>query len=111
MSLDHQAAEAIGERLEAVNDYYGAREEALEIAKANKDTSAPPYKPVPAISLYVTEPEWVSLLEELNARRLSPFEEPPALGVLSFGAKTGRNFGPERNNKEINVYDAGTGAC
>lgn len=106
LSLDHQAAEAVGERLEAVNDYFSAREEALEIARANKDTSAPPYKPVPAISLYVAEQEWTSLLEELNARRLSPFEEPPAIGVVTFGAKTGRNFGPERNNKEVNVYDA-----
>jgi len=106
LSLDHQAIEAADERLDAISDYYAARKEALEIAKSNRDISTPPYKPVPASSLYLTKAEWTTLLEVLNARRLSPFEEPPTLGVVSFGAKQGRNFGPERNNKEINVYDA-----
>ena len=106
LSLDHQAAEAAGERLKAIGDYYNARHEALEIAKKIRNSDTPPYKPVPVSSLYVTKAEWDTLLETLNARRLSPFEEPPTLGVISFGAKQGRNFGPERNNKEINVYDA-----
>jgi len=106
LSMDHQASEAADERLEAVGDYYSARKEALEIASKTRDTLTPPYKPVPAVSLYLSKTEWQNTLERLNARRFSPFEEPPALGVLSFGAKQGRNFGPERNNKEINVYDA-----
>jgi len=106
LSLDHQATEAIGERHKAIRDYYEARKEAQEIAKSSKDINTPPYKPIPANSLYISEAEWKILQENLNARRMSPFEEPPALGVLSFGAKQGRNFGPERNNKELNVYDA-----
>jgi len=106
LSLDHQADEATNDRLDAINDYYTARKEAFELAKTNRDASTPFYKPVPAASLYLTAAEWANQLENLNARRLSPFEEPPALGVVSFAAKQGRNFGPERNNKEINVYDA-----
>ena len=106
LSLDHQATEAASERLDAIGDYYDARLEAVEIAKKTRDTQTPPYKPVPAASLYLTKSEWANRLEALNARKLSPFEEPPALGVISFCAKQGRNFGPERNDKETNVYDA-----
>ncbi len=106
LSLDHQADEAAGERFTALNDYFGAREEAWEIQQKNKDTSTPPYKPIPVISLYLGEDEWKDTLEELNVRRLSPFTEPERVDVLDYSAKAGRNFGPERNNKEVNVYDA-----
>ncbi|UTW57753.1 transcription-repair coupling factor [Kordiimonas sp. SCSIO 12603] len=106
LSLDHQADEAAGERFTALEDYFGARKEAWEIQQSNKDTSTPPYKPVPVVSLYLSEDEWKSALEEQNVRRLSPFTEPENIDVVDYSAKAGRNFGPERNNKEINVYDA-----
>ncbi len=106
ISLDHQADEAGNERFKALDDYYKSRKEAWEILKSSKGATTPPYKPVPVKSLYLTDTEWKDALGDLNARRLSPFEEPGAVGVLSFGAKQGRNFGPERNAKDINVYDS-----
>lgn len=106
LTCDHQVDDAGAERLKAVEDYYGARKEAWEIAKGHKDITAPPYKPVPTGQLYLPEAEWQTLLDDLNAIRLTPFEEPPALNVLSLGARQGRDFGPERNNRDINVYDA-----
>lgn len=106
LTLDHQADEAAGERHTAISDYFQARSEAWEIAKQNKNNTTPPYKPVPSGTLYLTEKEWEQTLEDLNVERLSPFEAPEALTVVSFGARQGRNFGPERNNKELNVYDA-----
>ncbi|MBL4837552.1 MAG: transcription-repair coupling factor [Kordiimonadaceae bacterium] len=106
LSLDHQADEAAGERFKALDDYYKSRDSAWEIAKATKGSTTPPYKPVPTVSLYLTDTEWKDALGDLDARRFSPFEEPAALDVLSFSAKQGRNFGPERNDKNINVYDA-----
>jgi len=106
LSLDYQADEASSDRLDAIKDYYTARKEAFDLAKSKSGTNTPLYKPVPPASLYLSAEEWENVLESLNARRFSPFEEPPALGVISFAAKQGRGFGPERNNKDINVYDA-----
>ncbi len=106
LSLDHQAEEAVGERQTAVGDYYDARTEAWEILRQNRDRQTPPYKPVPTDTLYLTRTEWSKCLENLNAKQFTPFEEPDAINVVSFGARQGRNFGPERNNKDINVYDA-----
>lgn len=106
LTLDHQADEAAGERQTAISDYYQARVDAWEIVKQTKNSTTPPYKPVPSGLMYLTEAEWEETLEELNVERLSPFEAPEALDVVSFGARQGRNFGPERNNKDVNVYDA-----
>lgn len=106
LTLDHQADEAAGERFTAVSDYYEARSEAWALMRQTKNNKTPPYKPVPAETLYLSEEEWTERLEDLNAERLTPFEAPGAVGVVSFGARQGRNFGPERNNKDINVYDA-----
>lgn len=102
---DHQADEAISERLDAVNDYYKSRLESWEITKKNKESTTPPYKPVIPASMYLVAEEWNNILEELNVRRITPFEIPESFEVTSFKAKQGRNFGPERNNKDINVYD------
>lgn len=106
VSVDHQADEAAGERQTAITDYFQARQDAWDIIKKTKNTTTPPYKPVPSGSLYLTESEWEKMLEDADALRLSPFEAPEALDVVSFGVRQGRNFGPERNNKDINVYDA-----
>lgn len=105
LTLDHQVDEAAGERLTAIEDYHSAREEAWILAKSNKDTKIPPYKPLPTSMLYLSESDWTAVREAADARQLTPFEVPPALDVISFGAKTGRDFGPERNNKDKNVYD------
>jgi transcription-repair coupling factor (superfamily II helicase) len=106
VSLDHQADDSAGERLDAVADYYSARQEAWNIAKQTKGNTTPPYKPVPPASLYLEKTEWESALENANVRRLTPFDVPEALDVIGFGVRKGRNFGPERNNKDINVYDS-----
>jgi len=107
LSLDHQVDEAAGERFKALEDYYSSRKTTWDTEKAQKGTpTTPPYKPVPTASMFLTNLEWEDTLESLNCRKLSPFEEPSTLGVISFGAKAGRNFGPERNAKDINVYDA-----
>jgi len=105
-TFDHQVDDAAGERFKAVDDYYEARREAWKIAKNEKSITAPPYKPIPSAQLYLSESEWQDRQDELNAIRLTPFEEPPALNVVSFEARQGRDFGPERNNRDINVYDA-----
>lgn len=106
LTLDHQVDEAAGERLSAIEDYHSAREEAWLLAKSNKNINTPPYKPLPTDMLYLSESNWSAVREAADARQITPFEVPPALDVISFGAKVGRDFGPERNNKNQNVYDA-----
>lgn len=106
LTLDHQADEAASERLTAISDYFDARTEAWDIVRQTKDNKTPPYKPVPPGMLYLDADDWNQQLEELNVARFTPFEAPKALDVITFAARQGRNFGPERNNKDINVYDA-----
>ncbi|TNE63698.1 MAG: transcription-repair coupling factor [Alphaproteobacteria bacterium] len=106
LTLDHQADDAAEERFTAIRDYYGARAEAWKIAQSVRDNTTPPYKPVPTDAMFMAPDEWTATLDDLNVRRLTPFEEPPAAHVVSFEARQGRDFGPERNQREVNVYDA-----
>ena len=104
VSLDHQCDVSAAERFAAIDDYYGARIEAKK-AESSSMLSAV-YNPLLPEGLYILEAEWEGLCKTYDMRHLSPFQEPEAVRVVSFDARRGRNFGPERNQKDINVYDA-----
>ena len=106
LTSDHQTQEAALERITAISDYYDARVEAQQIIRDNKAIEAPGYKPVEPNLLYLSEAEWTEISEGLNIRKFSPFETPEALDVLSFNARPARDFSPERNQRETNIYDA-----
>ncbi|WP_308910231.1 transcription-repair coupling factor [Pseudokordiimonas caeni] len=106
VTLDHQTDEAAAERFTAVADYYTARKEAWETAKATRDTRIPPYKPVPAESLFLDADGWGDLTDALGALHLTPFKAPQVPGLVAFEAAQGRDFAPERAAREGNIYDA-----
>lgn len=103
--MDAQADAATEERFTQVADYYEARREALE-------TGAPgiPYRPLPPEALYLARGEWQAMRK--GAVELSPFGM--AQGAVSGGERTilsantrrGRNFAPERNDPNANVFEA-----
>jgi transcription-repair coupling factor (superfamily II helicase) len=100
--LDARAEDAAHERLAQIADYYQARKTAHEEdgAKAN-------YRPLKPDRLYLAEDEWRERLAKAPLARLSPFAAPPgAANIVDCGARVGRNFAPERQDENVNVFDA-----
>ena len=100
--MDSRADEAAHQRLEQIADYYAARKAAYDEdpAKAN-------YRPLPPNRLYVTPEELRARFEQTAVARLTPFVAPPgAANIVDCGARSGRNFAPERQDENVNVFDA-----
>ncbi len=104
VSLDNLTGDAIAARREQINEFYTARQQALE-----QDTfGAAPYKPLPPDALYVDEDSWTVRLAGLPVISITPFEVPATTDtpVLSMAARTGRTFAAERAEEGRNVYEA-----
>ena len=114
--LDPQVENAASERLAQIADYYEARKSAYDVDLARSN-----YKPLEPRELYLTAEEWRTRLGARAQARFSPFApaegdgSSPAAGVssdaragasLDFSARPGRDFAPERNQPEINVFQA-----
>ena len=101
--LDHLLAEAVDERLNVVNDFYEARKEACRTSSA---INVPVYKPIPTEELFLTKGEWT---EQLSKRAVGSFSAFHALPTdrtqVDLGAKYGRDFSPERKNKDAVLFN------
>ncbi len=104
VSFDHLADESIHQRFENIEEHYQARLDSLEAAKFG----APPYKPVPPELMFLTGAEWIEALTRCRVRRFSPFDEGKP-GATRIGATTGRNFAPERQAEQGNLFEAVVG--
>ena len=105
VTLDPLSDDARASRLEQVVDHHDARTEALE----RKAFGAPPYHPVPADRMFLTEAEWQRLMNAApHVIAFDTFERPEGDGaaVVSFGGRQGRSFAPERQTEGANVFDA-----
>ncbi|MGA7325454.1 MAG: transcription-repair coupling factor [Rhodomicrobium sp.] len=94
VTLDNLGEDAKNRRLETIADHYQARKEGLE----HRSFGAPPYKPVPANALYLTDQEWEERLSNQKLRLFSPFAQPESRGVIQidFRGKQARSFALER---------------
>jgi len=100
LMLDALVEDAAGERLKQIADYYDARKEAYDL-----DPAVSNYKPLEPAALYLTSDEWRGALEERGAAQFSPFASERA-DAVDCGARPGRDFAPERNEPEVNVFQA-----
>ncbi len=105
ISFDHNADEAIRQRFGQITEHYEARVEALEV----QTFGAPPYRPVPPEQMFLDGAAWVELLKERQVYRLNPFEADETETVKSWSGLPGRTFAPERQNPDVNVFDAVVG--
>lgn len=103
VSFDHSAEEAVSARFELIDEYYAARQEALD--KGNYGSL--PYKPLSPAMLYFDREEWRRRLATLPLATLSPFDVPASdrQPVWPVAAQAGRNFAPERAIPGANVYE------
>jgi transcription-repair coupling factor (superfamily II helicase) len=103
VSLDYQADEARGHRLDSVADFYGARQ---SLAAAPRST-APLYRPVRPEQLFLDESEWKERLRGRAIIQLSPFAAPESTAdSFDAGARPARNFAAERANPNVDLFDA-----
>ncbi|WP_209424269.1 transcription-repair coupling factor [Pararhodobacter sp. SW119] len=100
--LDDQTEPARAVRWETVAEQYDHRREALA-ARGRVDTI---YKPAPPGLLYLDDAAWAAALAPLRVVQLSPLPQPPGPGVLDAQGREGRNFAPERQNENANIFNA-----
>jgi len=102
--LDHLVDEVFEQRRESIADYYQARAAALD---APTSLGGPAYKPIPPERLYLDQDQWVECLATRAVAQISPFRPPEeASPAIDLGARRGREFGPERRTKDLNLFDA-----
>ncbi len=99
--LDARVEEAAHERFAQIADYYGARIGAHEENPAQAN-----YRPLKPTALYLSEAEWNERLRKAPLARLTPFDAPDGANAIDCGARPGRNFAPERQDENVNVFDA-----
>ena len=103
--LDTSMSDAVRERVDQVNEYYRARQEAREMGTS---AGTVPYMPVEPASLYFTEDEWRAAVADRASASLDPFTPPPGSGktIVELGGRQGRSFAAERAAGDINIFDA-----
>lgn len=102
--LDHQAEDAVGERISLIKDYYDARKAALDQGGAG----GIPYKPLQPDALYLSPADWRSVVDISGVASLTPFQLPDSEGklILDLGGKQGRSFAAERAGESGSVFEA-----
>jgi transcription-repair coupling factor (superfamily II helicase) len=100
--LDDQSDPARAARWEVIAEQYDHRREAMT-ARGRVDTV---YKPAPPELLYLDDAAWDAALSPLRVIRLSPLPQPPGPGVLDAQGRAGRDFAPERQREEVNIFRA-----
>ncbi len=102
ISFDHGAEDVVKARFEQIGEHYEARVEGLE----SKTFGAEPYKPVPPEQLFLDATSWAGSLRDHSIVRLSAFEQAEGPQVRSMQARKGKTFALERQNPDVNVFDA-----
>jgi transcription-repair coupling factor (superfamily II helicase) len=101
VTLDHQAEDVRTERLAAIADFYGARQEGLRARGA-----APVYRPVRPDQLFLDAAEWEAVLAPRRTAELTPFALPAGAATVDAGAHAGHSFAEARANPNLNLFDA-----
>ncbi len=97
---DHLTAARLS-RWDSIEDQYETRKIAMG-AKNRMDTV---YKPCPAGLLYLDDTTWEAALKPRRVVQLSALPQATGAGVLDGGGRIGRNFSPERQQENINLFE------
>ncbi len=100
--LDEGVDAQVRARWEALCEQYAARAEAL----AAKSKLGTVYKPVRPADLYLDEAAFAAAVEGRTLHRLVALPQPLGLGVIDAGGRIGRDFAPERQREDVNLFEA-----
>jgi transcription-repair coupling factor (superfamily II helicase) len=104
ISLDYQAEEVRGHRLEAIADSYATRHNVTPAARAG----APIYRPIRPDQLYLDRREWQAAFHGRPVVQLSPFAADQSDGdAFDAGARPARSFAAERADPNIRAVRGG----
>src|SRR5262249_36554783 len=99
VAFDALADDAIKERVETARDHYGARK------NAPMSRGATPFRAPEPQQFYLNEDDLAAALGERPVRRFTHFDS-DAKRQLKLGARPGRDFAPERQTADANVFEA-----
>ncbi|WP_281856425.1 transcription-repair coupling factor [Litoreibacter halocynthiae] len=102
VALDDQTAPARLARWESIADQYENRTEALK-SKARMDSV---YKPVPPQLLYLDDAAFKKALTDTRVLQLAVLPQATGAGVVDAGGRIGRNFAPDRQAEDRNIFSA-----
>ncbi|MGI9524184.1 MAG: transcription-repair coupling factor [Hyphomicrobiaceae bacterium] len=105
VTFDHMADDAVAGRFEQIGEHYEARVDALE----TEAFGAPPYKPVPPELSFLDQAEWKERLSERLVGRFNAFDAPESSPTRDFLTTLGRNFSPERQAPDGDLFSAVVG--
>ncbi|PPB81529.1 transcription-repair coupling factor (superfamily II helicase) [Albidovulum inexpectatum] len=89
-------------RWETIADQYDVRREAM----SRRDRVDSVYKPCPPQLLYLDDAAWTQALAQRRTIHLSVLPRPTGPGVLDAGGRIGRDFAPERQMENVNLFAA-----
>jgi transcription-repair coupling factor (superfamily II helicase) len=100
VTLDDQTAPARAARWDSIADQYDARREAIT-AKGRLDSV---YKPCPPGLLYLDDSGWQTAIAARRVVQFHPLPQPSGPGVTDAGGRIGRDFLPERQQKDVSLF-------
>jgi transcription-repair coupling factor (superfamily II helicase) len=102
ITLDDQITPARISRWEGIADQYETRKIAMS-QKGRLDTI---YKPVPPEQLYLDDTAWHAAIDGRRVVQFHPLPQASGPGVVDAGGRIGRNFSPERQLENVNLFSA-----
>ncbi|WP_424943161.1 transcription-repair coupling factor [Aliiroseovarius crassostreae] len=100
--LDDQTTAARLARWDAIADQYETRKIAMG-AKNRMDTV---YKPCPPELLYLDDAAWTRTVKDRRVVQFAVLPQATGPGVVDGGGRIGRNFAPERQQENVNLFEA-----
>ncbi len=102
ITLDDQVTPSRLARWDSIEDQYQTRKLALR-QKGRMDSV---YKPVAPGLLYLDDAAWEAQVSGRRVLQFSPLPQATGPSVIDAGGRIGRNFAPERQQENINLFSA-----
>jgi len=102
ITLEDQSSAQRMSRWEGIVDQYETRRHALG-QKSRVDTV---YKPCPPGLLYLDDAAWDRAIAGHRVVQMHPLPQATGPNVVDAGGRVGRNFAPERQREDVNLFDA-----
>ena len=102
VTLDDQVTPMRLSRWDGIVDQYETR----KIAMGQKNRIDTVYKPIAPHTLYLDDDSWAQAISGHRVLQFNPLPQASGPGVIDAGARTGRNFAPERQQESISLFAA-----
>jgi transcription-repair coupling factor (superfamily II helicase) len=102
VTLDDQLTPMRLSRWDGIVDQFETR----KIAMDQKNRIDTVYKPIPPDLLYLDDTDWSQAISRHRVLQFNPLPQASGPNAIDAGARTGRNFAPERQQETISLFAA-----